>query len=213
VSGVLSPLALLLKAKRAAMKAENYVPKPWFHGTNTELKLAPKAMWLGDPTLANMFTSGDRGNNLLAAINGGRLFPFVLKDNEQVAGKKVNVDFTTGRARIAQYLEQMGLQLDDLDLDALHKAAATKENRGVPYLYDILEQPAVARTATEQFGLDSSFLLSHPRYDYTITPEGEPWVSGSRANANKSVPVKWVPNAQGALKSIFEFRKGGGVWA
>lgn len=233
----LDALAKLLKLKKAAIEAQGYTPKAWFHGTNTEVIPSERSLWLAeDPMVASLYTGGGRRAGPGTAKSGGRLYPFVAKENSidtglyatepivpeaydeilQIMGVKDTRDFrerVKGRAKVMA--EEMEAHYPSAGYLPTFDEMGYVGGRNPRYEhvlrsfkpYELFDRKPFNETIVEEMGPDVSYEMQHPSTLLRFGKRGQ--VLSSPETINATVLV--APRGEGALKLLGDFRRGGRV--
>lgn len=227
----MSKLAPLLALKRALIEAEGFTAKPWFHGTNKDLVLDSRPLWAAeDPMVAGLYTGGGRRAGPGTATSKGRIYPFLAKQDARDTGLVVTANVPR---KSDEWLEQLGIgnptefkrQVKERADAAISKLSMPESL--VPYatdlgeigahiasfnpldydpkLYAVLDNPAFRDQLVETLGPSSSFIFDHPSSVLKFSASGRKSISPEAVHAN----VLYAPEGKGALRSVFEFKRGG----
>ena len=238
VKAGLSPLAKLIAEKSAKIRAAGYSETPWFHGTNKEVILDERPIWLGDPNVASGYIGGGRRSKVERGLSGGKLYPFMVKQDPKLLD--VNLAESTSDSK-AEWLRQLGIDPEALmqyvepraKLDAEKYFAeqdflkgdhlrpiwsrlgsvgvgSSRFQESLPNnIYEVLDRPHVISGMMEQWqDPTKTFIFQHPAWNFTVSKKGKPKYEKV---PDETQPVLWAPNAAASLKSPFEFKQGGAV--
>lgn len=227
-------LTALLNAKRAALSAQNFVPKPWFHGTRFDVVPSTRPLWLAeDPDVAALYTGGGRRSTVQQSRKEGRIIPFLGKDTVRDTGLTITADvkdkdawlnafgipdpeqfraMVNARAEEAARKSFEKQRLDPVyfqpmwdDLGTVGAGSPGFAKNWVPRGWEVLDRAPFREQLIEELGPEMLYMFDHPSSVVKYSKRGVPKVSPETFNAN----VLWAPSPKDSLRSPFEFKRGG----